>query len=496
MMIKPNHLIATASALAWVVGFSNWSPSIASAQVDAAAHVNKADLDAQRSTADRATIESNDNRLSVFLGQAKVIHLPFAVKRVAIGDQNIADFRLISPSELYLQGKHVGRTNILIWDRFGASQSATIDVDIDLQALDASIRSNLPAGNQINVTATASSIILNGTAADTVAANAALRLTRAYAQSLESALAQGSAATGTAVDAGQAAPAASSGSDTVQVVNLMKIRAPQQVMLEVRIAEISKSIVDRLGMKVEVANPGGSLNWSVGSNFLGSGGGVASVLFGSHGTNYRANLDAERKRGTIKILAEPTIVAMSGEEGKFLVGGKIFIPIAQNGSGSGTNFTLEERQFGVGLTFLPTVLDNGRINLRVAPEVSELSKEPIALTSGQSSTLLPSFTTSTVSTTVQLRDGQSLVIGGLLRNSIVKTLKGFPLLSQIPILGALFSSDDFASDRTELIVVVRPTLVAGTDVMPALPTDELRGDLRLPAPVPAPTTNPQTEQQQ
>jgi len=435
----------------------------------------------------------NSERLSVFLGQAEVIHLPFAAKRVAIGDEKIADFRMIGPSELYLLGKSVGRTNILIWDRFGSSQAATIDVGIDLQSLDAMIQSQLPNGNQIEVTSTASSIVLSGTAADTVAANAAIKLADAHAASLNRILSQGGK------DGGGSASSQGSGDDKlVQVVNLMKIRDPQQVMLEVRIAEVSKSIVDRLGLKLDIANPGGDVRWAVGSNFLGSGSAVASLLFGGNGTNYRADLDAERKRGTIKILAEPTIVAMSGEEGKFLVGGKIFIPVAQSGNGNSTNITLEERQFGVGLTFLPTVLDGGRINLRVAPEVSELSKEPVSLSVGQSSSLLPSFTTSNVSTTVQLRDGQSLVIGGLLRNTIVKTLKGVPLLSQIPILGALFSSDDFAADRTELIVVVRPTLVAGTDARPVLPTDDLRVDKSAtPAPIapdapatPAPVQQP------
>lgn len=437
----------------------------------------------------RASADSSE-RLSVFLGQAEVIHLPFAAKRVAIGDEKIADFRMIGPSELYLLGKSVGRTNILIWDRFGSSQAATIDVGIDLQSLDAMIQSQLPTGSQIEVTSTASSIILSGMAADTVAANAAIKLADAHAVSLNRLLSQGGK------DGGSGSGASGQGGDDklVQVVNLMKIRDPQQVMLEVRIAEVSKSIVDRLGLKLDIANPGGDVRWAVGSNFLGSGSAVASLLFGGNGTNYRADLDAERKRGTIKILAEPTIVAMSGEEGKFLVGGKIFIPVAQSGNGNSTNITLEERQFGVGLTFLPTVLDGGRINLRVAPEVSELSKEPVSLSVGQSSSLLPSFTTSNVSTTVQLRDGQSLVIGGLLRNTIVKTLKGVPLLSQIPVLGALFSSDDFAADRTELIVVVRPTLVAGTDARPVLPTDDLRVDKSAP-PAPVAPATPAAEPQ-
>lgn len=412
-----------------------------------------------------AAANRNDERISLFLGQAQVVHLPFPARRVAVADDQIADFRLIGPSELYVLGKSVGRTNILIWDRHGVSQAAVIDVGVDLQPLEAMIRSQLPIGNQIEISNTAASIVLGGTAADTVAANAAVRLAEAHAASINQAIQR--------VEKSGAGSGGQSGQELVRVVNLMKIRDAQQVMLEVRIAEVSKSVVDRLGLKFDIANPKGSLQWNIGSNFLGSGAGTAGLFFTGNGSTYNVDLDAERRRGTVKILAEPTIVAMSGEEGSFLVGGKVFIPVAQAGGGS-SNITLEERQFGVGLHFLPTVLDGGRINLRVSPEVSELSKEPLSFSNGQSTSILPAFTTSKVATTVQLRDGQSLVIGGLLRNTSVKSLKGLPLLSQIPILGALFRSDDFSSDKTELVVVVKPTLVSGQEVSPPLPTDDLK----------------------
>jgi pilus assembly protein CpaC len=407
----------------------------------------------------------NDERISLFLGQAQIVRLPFPARRVAVADDKIADFRLIGPSELYVLGKSVGRTNILIWDRNGMTQAAVIDVGIDLQPLETMIHQQLPTGNQIEISNTAASIVLGGTAGDTVAANAAVRLAEAHAATINQAIQRG--------EKSGSGSAGQSGQELVRVVNLMKIRDAQQVMLEVRIAEVSKSVVDRLGLKVDIANPNGSMKWNIGSNFLGSGGGTASMFFTGNGSTYQVDLDAERRRGTVKILAEPTIVAMSGEEGSFLVGGKVFIPVAQAGGGTG-NITLEERQFGVGLHFLPTVLDGGRINLRVSPEVSELSKEPLSFSNGQSTSVLPAFTTSRVSTTVQLRDGQSLVIGGLLRNTSVKSLKGLPLLSQIPVLGALFRSDDFSSDKTELVVVVRPTLVSGQESSPPLPTDEVK----------------------
>lgn len=422
-------------------------------------------------------------RFTVFHQQARIIRLPVAAKRVAIADDSIADFRLLGPTDLYILGKSIGRTNLLVWDRAGAVTPLVIDVTVDVEDLAQSLRQQLPPGNRITVASSSSSIVLSGTVADAVSADAALRIAETYAINLNRIIASYSKASGSImtnsgkpVELGLAesgAGGATSESDKlVRIINLMKIRDVQQVMLEVRIAEISKSLADRLGVGIAVGNPGGSVKWNIGSNFLGAGAATGSLFFDTNGTNVQIDIDAERKRGTFRILAEPAIVAMSGQEGSFLVGGKVLIPVTQSAGNNGS-VTLEERQFGVGLNFLPIVLDGGRINLRVTPEVSELSKEPVTYGTGQSGAVLPAFTTSRVSTTVQLRSGQSLVIGGLLRNSTAKALKGIPILSEIPILGALFRSNDFTSDRTELVVVVKPTLVAATEDAPQLPTEEL-----------------------
>jgi len=204
------------------------------------------------------------------------------------------------------------------------------------------------------------------------------------------------------------------------------------------------------------------------SNFLGGGNASAGLLFRNGNT---INLDAEKRDGLVRILAEPTIVAMSGQEGSFLVGGKVFIPITQSSGAAGSAVTLQEREFGVGLKFVPTVLDGGRISLKVAPEVSEISRESVSAGTGDGSTLLPAFTTRRVSTTVQLQDGQSLVIGGLLRNNSSASSNAFPFLGELPIIGALFRSSQYAADLTELVVVVRASLVQATEAAPALPTD-------------------------
>jgi len=287
-------------------------------------------------------------------------------------------------------------------------------------------------------------VVLGGSVSNTLAADAVLELTQAYLRRTSG------------VTAGPS-----------RVINLLRVRDAQQVMLDVRIAEVSKSLLDKLGLKVQ-AGGGGDVRWNILSNFLGGGNAGAGLLFRNGNT---VNLDAEKKDGLVRILAEPTIVAMSGQEGSFLVGGKVFIPVTQSAGTAGNAVTLQEREFGVGLKFLPTVLDGGRISLKVAPEVSEISRESVNAGSLDGTTLLPSFTTRRVSTTVQLQDGQSLVIGGLLRNSSSASSNAFPGLGELPVIGALFRSSQFAADLTELVVVVRASLVQATVAPPALPTD-------------------------
>ena len=164
-------------------------------------------------------------------------------------------------------------------------------------------------------------------------------------------------------------------------------------------------------------------------------------------------------------------MAISGQEGAFLAGGKIFIPVPQTGT-SGNTITLEEKEFGVGLRFTPTVLDEGRINLRVTPEVSELSQvgTPFTTVNGATS-VLPTITTRRASTTVQLMDGQSFAIGGLIKNNVSEAMKALPLLGEVPVLGTLFRSTEFQTDRSELLFIVTPRLVKPLNPDYALPTD-------------------------
>jgi pilus assembly protein CpaC len=246
---------------------------------------------------------------------------------------------------------------------------------------------------------------------------------------------------------------------SVKIINMMTIAAPQQVMLEVKVAEVSKTLVDQLGVSLGASHAIGNWTYTLLSNLL-TGNPTMFDAFNRRNGNF-LTIDAQKRDGLVKMLAEPNLMAISGQEASFLAGGKIFIPVASTPEGGFTRITLEEKEFGVGLKFTPTVLAGGRINLKVAPEVSELSRDGIGVTTGGFSgrAIFPLITTRRASTTVQLQDGQSFAIGGLIRSTQVNNIKGVPLLSDIPVLGALFRSSDFQNDRSELLFVITAHLV-------------------------------------
>ena len=411
-----------------------------------------------------AQAQTSTDSLVVYAGQSRIIRFPFPIRRVAVADPGVSDFRVISSQEVYILGKALGRTSVQLWTRDGVAFTYLVDVVIDPEPLRGQILTALPDETEVQVNAAGGSLILAGTVSDDVAAQAVLKIAAGYAGIVSRQIAR--SAGGSANSSGQ------QGDPAVGVVDRMKLRDMRQVKLEVRIAEVSKSLVDRLGLSVIAGDSTGDFRWSIGSGLLGSGGGTAGFGFTSGTNSVQVNLDAEAKRGQFKILAEPTIIAVSGKEANFLVGGKVFIPIPQSGNGgSGQGaITLEEREYGVGLKFTPTVHDGDRIMLAVSPEVSEISREPLRFGSGGNVSTLPSFSSSKVSTTVQLRNGQSLMIGGLLRDTSSKTVRSFPLLGDLPILGELFRSKDFAQDRSELVIIVHASLVEADDKAPPLPS--------------------------
>ena len=401
------------------------------------------------------------------------------------------DVLLLSPTEVYLLGKSIGSTNVVLLDKAGQCTAFDVVVNMDTGALQTVLGQLLPEERNVRVSSAFDSIVLTGSVADAGAVIRVLDLANAYVRG------------GSTASVAGANP---------RIVNMLSTGAPQQVMLEVKVAEVSKALLDRWGInftRAFMSADGGTMRLL--SGLLGgvglmagqvtgvSGGLINGTIAGSVGSNGQAvssfagpvnlvngqivpalgtsttqfGIDAQKTDGLVKILAEPTVMAISGQKGSFLAGGKIFIPVAQESTGGGRTITLEEKQFGVSVAFVPTVLDGGRINLEVATEVSELNRDGVGISAPGVSGLavLPSFTSRSAKTTVQLMDGQSFAIGGLIKNNTTTNMKAFPILGELPIVGALFRSTEFQTDKSELVFVITPRLAKPLPPTYALPTD-------------------------
>ncbi len=410
------------------------------------------------------------------LGKSTMVALPEPVRTRTVGNPSVVQAMLVSPRTLYLLGSDIGTTNMIVQGRSGSCSIIDVVVGADPSGLQQAITALMPGETGVTVKVAADTLVLTGTVSDGVKAQRILELANAFAQRPTKPLATpgrtGAAAVPPPAPSAQSAPASDSPTP-LHVIDMMHIAAPQQVMLEVKVAEVSKTLIDELGAAPNIQGAFGS--WSVGllANFL-SGGMSALTLSKANNKPLSLLLDAEKDDQLVKVLAQPTLMAISGQEASFLAGGKVFIPVPQSNNGNGgTTITLKEVEFGVGLKFTPTVLENGRINLKVAPEVSELSPTGVTVKASNSdlSSILPLITTRRASTTVQLNDGQSFAIGGLIKDNITGTIKAIPGVGELPILGALARSTNYQTDKTELVFVVTPRLAKPLPANYPLPTD-------------------------
>ncbi len=382
-------------------------------------------------------------KLALELGKSTLMRLPDAVSGRSIGNPHVLQATLVASDTLYLVGAEIGSTNLIVQGRSGACSVVEVAVGLDVSPLRASLAELLPQEGGIKVTPAADAVVLSGSVSDGATLAQVLDLAQAFVRRAPQPLERKDGA----------APA--SAPPGPRLVNLLAVSAPQQVKLEVKVAEVSKTLLDKLEAGLSLRHASGSWTAMVLADFLSGTLGSGASLGKANGSFVR--IDAERQDGQVRILAEPTLMAMSGQEGNFLAGGKVMVPVAQDNN----RITLEEKEFGVGLKFTPTVLAGGRINLKVAPEVSELSRDGIGVSTGSFSgrAIFPLITTRRASTTVQLQDGQSFAIGGLIRHTTVNNVKGVPFLSDLPVLGALFRSTDFQNDRSELLFVITAHLV-------------------------------------
>jgi pilus assembly protein CpaC len=444
--------------------------------------------------------EMNDvQRVKVIINKSRTFKVDAAFSTIVTGSPDIAEVRSLSDRVIYIQGKQTGTTNVILFDS-SMKQIGILDVEvaIDTSNLQQNIRSS--TGTQgIRVSSSEGQVVLSGTAADAVAAERAIAI-----------------ATGTVPKGGV-------------VVNAMSVAAPQQVMLEVRFLEVDRTAGRQLGVNLSGTNGNGSTIANSGLAASGSFNGItngpsssavqttnaptgttqnpttfspggftgvpllgtagtlagAAVPFGNiltnvlklnNGTSIDALITALETKGVVRRLAEPNLIALSGESARFLAGGEFPVPVASTPSaGALPTVTIDFKKFGVELAFVPTVLSRGVINLRVEPSVSELDFANAVTIAG---TTIPAIAARNARTTVELRDGQSFAIAGLLQNRNQQNISQLPWIGSVPVLGSLFRSSSYLQNETDLVIIVTPRLVA-----PAAPGQALASplDSRLPA---------------
>jgi len=402
---------------------------------------------------------ASPQRLSLTVGKSVIIQSPGPVKRVSLVTPEIADAMVLTTTQIYLTGKAPGITNVTLWD-VNEQVMAILDLEIspDLSRLKETLHKVLPNEKDIKVNATHDYLTLSGTVSSTTNLSQVLALAGPYAAFDE-----------------ERKP---------KIINLLEVAGVHQVMLEVRVSEISRSLLKRLGFNFAYLSSSGN-NFGVSLlnqlTSLPAGGFPAGPIeaspaintifrFLSSDTTWTVFIDALKEAGLLKVLAEPTLITLSGKTANFLAGGEFPIPVPQSVAAGGTTITIEYKPFGVGLNFTPTVLSNKKINMVVAPEISDLDFSNALTASGF---VVPAITTRRVSTVIELADGQSFAIAGLLKDDVREIVSKFPLLGDIPILGALFRSSTFRKNETELIVIVTPHLVKPVDMAKqTLPTDQ------------------------
>lgn len=469
-----------------------WTISISTAL----AH-NVASIPASLTAAEMPEMASS---MDVTLGKSTLLRLPSPIARISVGNPGVADVTLINPSEVYILGKMIGTTNIILWSRSGHTRVIDVTVLMDAAALQSKLLEIMPEEKDIKVKAAGDSLVLSGTVSDTIKVDRAVALADTYIRTsvlgmmMSMQNSQGNGGQGSqggqgmqilrqGLQSDEDSPGAGAGLGSVKIVNLLRVRDNQQVMLEVKVAEVNRTIAEKLGFDfARAAQKAGSAWTQVMAGVIGGGAanfltaknlnadvnmGLPRVTNATFDEGTAFLMDAEKSDELIKILAEPNIVAISGQEASFLVGGEIMLPIP-----SANQVRLLPKEFGIGVRFTPTVLEEGRIHLKVSPEVSELVSITNVASTGLGQVLaVPTFTTRRVSTTVQLSDGQSLAIGGLLQDDFKEQVKRFPILGEVPVLGALFRSSNFQKKKSELMVIVTPRLIKPLEPDYPLPTD-------------------------
>ncbi|HEX8193010.1 MAG TPA: type II and III secretion system protein family protein [Allosphingosinicella sp.] len=393
------------------------------------------------------------NTVTLSAGTGRLIQLDGPMSDVFVANDTVADVQVRSDNQIYIFGKAPGQTTVYATNRAGrVLYSANVRVGTNLGSVDELLRMAMPEAD-IRATPMNGVVLLTGTVRQPTDVEEAQRLVQAFV------------------------------GEGTQVISRLRTATPMQVMLQVHVAEVNRSLLREIGTNYEAIDNSGttSINFTRGrdlldtdeetgvTNLLGPAAGSAvTAITNILGVNVAGALDLNENSGLVTTLAQPTLSALSGETASFLAGGEFPIPSAQGITGT----TIEFKQYGVSLAFTPVVLESGRISMRVRPEVSELSTEGAIRLNGFQ---IPSLTTRRAETTVELGSGQSFMIAGLMRNSGTNSVDRVPGLGRVPVIGALFRSNGFRRNETELVIIVTPYLVRPVNAGDiALPTDGFR----------------------
>jgi len=374
-----------------------------------------------------AASEGTSRFIPLGIGKSVAIDLPADIKDVLVADPKIANAVMRSSRRVYMIGVTVGQTNIFFFDADG-KQIAGFDIAVtrDLNGVRAALKQMMPDAD-IRIEGVGDGVMLSGSSASAAESQQAYDLASRLV------------------------------GDGTKVVNGIAVRGRDQVMLKVTIAEVQRQIIKQLGINLSGSAGYGSavVNFNNTNPFPISGtpnSGIPNI--GGTFKSVTANLQAMEQSGVIRILAEPTLTAISGETANFLAGGSFPYPTPPTTAGGAPGFAFQN--FGVGLVFTPVVLSEGRVSLKVSTEVSELSPENSVTMAG---TTVPGLRVRRAETTVEIPSGGSLALAGMIQEETKQTISGFPGLMQLPVLGSLFKSRDYRNNQTELMVLVTPYIV-------------------------------------
>jgi pilus assembly protein CpaC len=388
--------------------------------------------------ADFSNVAPTGQSITLTVGRAQFINTKHRLTRVFVTNPNVLDSYTASPNQIVLTAKAPGTSNLILWDETGQSQAYFVSSDMNIDTLRESLKQALPT-ESIEVRQSDGRIILSGTVGTDAMADAAVKLASMYAKDVSNSM----------------------------VVNPSQVK---QVKLKVRIVEVDRSKLTTFG--VNFFNSGGNKTISTTTSQFpslttsssGTGSSAPSIsisdplnflLYSSH-LNIGATIQDLETMQVLQILAEPTITALSGQKANFLAGGEFPFPVVQGGTSGSTAISIQFRPYGVKVEFTPYVNLDGTIDLKVAPEVSSLDYSNSVTVSGVT---VPALSTRRADTRVVLNNGQSFAISGLLNNQTTDQLAHTPGIASVPILGQLFKSKSINHSRTELIVIVTPTIV-------------------------------------